>query len=163
MSKQIKAEQGRRGGSAMTPDRIQGGRKGARRQRAARQCVAVFDADSSKRCASLPGSSRCARLSCSAGLISQRSPRACRKTAPWSHAICTSWPQRGSSELSKQGRHVFYQVDAGAVAERLEGILAITRVCFSQRCRRARPQRRSLGPVFNAERAGQEAWIADAR
>jgi hypothetical protein len=31
----------------------------------------------------------------------------------------------------KQGRHVFYEIDARAVAERLEGILAITRVLES--------------------------------
>jgi DNA-binding transcriptional ArsR family regulator len=29
---------------------------------------------------------------------------------------------------SKEGRHVFYQVNAAAIAERLEGILAITRL-----------------------------------
>ena len=32
---------------------------------------------------------------------------------------------------SKEGRHVFYQIDAGSVAERLEGILAITRLLES--------------------------------
>jgi DNA-binding transcriptional ArsR family regulator len=31
----------------------------------------------------------------------------------------------------KEGRHVFYQIDAEAVAERLEGILAITRLLAS--------------------------------
>ncbi|HXE86890.1 MAG TPA: hypothetical protein VN524_08850 [Hyphomicrobiaceae bacterium] len=31
----------------------------------------------------------------------------------------------------KVGRHVFYQIDAAAVAERLEGILAITRLLAS--------------------------------
>jgi DNA-binding transcriptional ArsR family regulator len=31
----------------------------------------------------------------------------------------------------KEGRHVFYEIDAGAVAERLEGILAITRLLQS--------------------------------
>jgi DNA-binding transcriptional ArsR family regulator len=31
----------------------------------------------------------------------------------------------------KEGRHVFYQVDAAAVAERIEGILAITRLLAS--------------------------------
>ena len=29
---------------------------------------------------------------------------------------------------SKEGRHVFYEIDAGSVAARLEGILAITRL-----------------------------------
>jgi len=29
---------------------------------------------------------------------------------------------------SKEGRHVFYQIDAGSVAARLEGILALTRL-----------------------------------
>jgi ArsR family transcriptional regulator, zinc-responsive transcriptional repressor len=31
----------------------------------------------------------------------------------------------------REGRHVFYEIDAGAVAERLEGILAITRLLES--------------------------------
>src|SRR4029453_14880082 len=32
---------------------------------------------------------------------------------------------------NKKGRHVFYQIDAGSVAERLEGILATTRLLES--------------------------------
>jgi DNA-binding transcriptional ArsR family regulator len=31
-------------------------------------------------------------------------------------------------KAKREGRHVFYEIDASAVAERLEGILAITRV-----------------------------------
>jgi DNA-binding transcriptional ArsR family regulator len=34
-------------------------------------------------------------------------------------------------KASKEGRHVFYEIDAGAVAERLESILAITRLLES--------------------------------
>jgi DNA-binding transcriptional ArsR family regulator len=34
-------------------------------------------------------------------------------------------------KASKEGRHVFYEIDAVAVAERLEGILAITRLLES--------------------------------
>ena len=34
-------------------------------------------------------------------------------------------------KAKREGRHVFYEIDASAVAERLEGILAITRLLES--------------------------------
>ena len=52
----------------------------------------------------------------------------------------------------KQGRHVFYQIDAGSVAERLEGILATTRLLESAMGDNGKPTRIPHPPKQIAKR-----------
>jgi ArsR family transcriptional regulator, zinc-responsive transcriptional repressor len=101
------------------------------RQDAARQCVAVFDTGFFKalceparievlRALILLGRADIAAIA--AGLPQDRS------------VVARHLHQLAAAQIvsaDKQGRHVFYQVDAGAIAERLAGILAITRLLRS--------------------------------
>jgi ArsR family transcriptional regulator, zinc-responsive transcriptional repressor len=101
------------------------------RQEAARRCVAVFDTRFFK---ALCEPARIAALrelillgradigAIAAGLPQDRS------------VIARHLQQLATAQIVKakrEGRHVFYEIDAAAVAERLEGILAITRLLES--------------------------------
>jgi ArsR family transcriptional regulator, zinc-responsive transcriptional repressor len=103
----------------------------ATRQSAARQCVAVFDTGFFKalcepaRIAAFREVILLGRADIAA--IAARLPQDRSVVARHLHQLAAA--QIVSAH--KQGRHVFYQVDAGAVAERLEGILAITRMLQS--------------------------------
>ena len=101
------------------------------RQDAARRCVAVFDTGFFK---ALCEPARIAVLRelillgrGDIATIAARLPQDRSVVARHLH-------QLAAAEIvtaEKEGRHVFYQIDAEAVAERLEGILAITRLLAS--------------------------------
>ena len=98
------------------------------RQEAARRCVAVFDTGFFK---ALCEPARIAALRelillgrADIGAIAARLPQD-------RSVIARHLQQLAAAQIVKakrEGRHVFYEIDAGAVAERLEGILAITRL-----------------------------------
>lgn len=101
------------------------------RQEAARRCVAVFDTGFFK---ALCEPARIAVLRelillgrGDIGVIADRLPQ--DRSVVARHLQQLAAVQIVKSE--KEGRHVFYQIDARAVAERLEGILAITRLLES--------------------------------
>jgi DNA-binding transcriptional ArsR family regulator len=54
---------------------------------------------------------------------------------PQDRSVVTRHLQRLAAEqivkAKKEGRHVFYEIDAGAIAKRLESIVAITRLLES--------------------------------
>jgi DNA-binding transcriptional ArsR family regulator len=101
------------------------------RQEAARQCVAVFDTGFFK---ALCEPARIAVLGelillgkADIGAIAARLPQDRSVVARHLHRLAAAQIVKAK----KEGRHVFYEIDAGAVAERLEGILAITRLLQS--------------------------------
>jgi DNA-binding transcriptional ArsR family regulator len=101
------------------------------RQEAARRCVAVFDTQFFK---ALCEPARIAALRelillgrADIGAIAARLPQDRSVIARHLQQLATAQIVKAKRE----GRHVFYEIDAGAVAERLEGILAITRLLES--------------------------------
>ena len=101
------------------------------RQEAARRCVAVFDTGFFKalcepaRIAVLRELILLGRGDIAA--IAVRLPQDRSVVARHLHQLAAAH----IVTAEKQGRHVFYQIDAAAVAGRLEGILAITRLLAS--------------------------------
>jgi ArsR family transcriptional regulator, zinc-responsive transcriptional repressor len=100
-------------------------------QEAARRCVAVFDTGFFK---ALCEPARIAVLRelillgrADIGGIAARLPQDRSVVARHLHQLAAAQIVKAE----KEGRHVFYEIDAGAVAERLEGILAITRLLQS--------------------------------
>jgi len=100
-------------------------------QEAARRCVAVFDTGFFK---ALCEPARIAVLRelillgrADIGAIAARLPQDRSVIARHLQQLATAQ----IVNAKKEGRHVFYEIDAGAVAERLEGILAITRLLES--------------------------------
>ena len=101
------------------------------RQEAARRCVAVFDTGFFK---ALCEPARIAVLRelillgrADVGAIAARLPQDRSVIARHLQQLATAQIVKAK----KEGRPVFYEIDAGAVAERLEGILAITRLLES--------------------------------
>ena len=98
------------------------------RQEAARRCVAVFDTGFFKalcepaRIAVLRELILLGRVDIAA--IAARLPQDRSVVARHLHQLAAVQIVKAKRE----GRHVFYEIDATAVAERLEGILAITRL-----------------------------------
>ncbi len=117
-------------------------------EEAAKQCVAVFDTAFFK---ALCEPSRIAVLQalvllgrCDIATIAEQVPQDRSVVARHLQQLAAA----GIVKAEKNGRHVFYQVDAGAIAKRLEGILATTRfleaAMADQRCCAApRDQRRT--------------------
>ena len=98
------------------------------RQQAARRCVAVFDTGFFK---ALCEPARIAVLR-ELILLGRGDIAAIAGRLPQDRSvIARHLHQLAAAQIvkaNKQGRHVFYQIDAGSVAERLEGILATTRL-----------------------------------
>ena len=101
------------------------------RLEAARRCVAVFDTGFFK---ALCEPARIAALRelillgrADIGAIAARLPQDRSVVARHLYQLAAA----RIVKAKKEGRHVFYEIDAGAVAERLEGILAITRLLQS--------------------------------
>jgi ArsR family transcriptional regulator, zinc-responsive transcriptional repressor len=98
------------------------------RQEAARRCVAVFDTGFFRalcepaRIAALRELILLGRADIAA--IAARLPQDRSVVARHLHQLAAAQIVKAN----KQGRHVFYEIDATAVAERLESILAITRL-----------------------------------
>jgi ArsR family transcriptional regulator, zinc-responsive transcriptional repressor len=101
------------------------------RQEAARRCVAVFDTGFFK---ALCEPARIAVLR-ELILLGRGDIAAIAARLPQDRSVVARHlHQLAAAEIvtaEKEGRHVFYQIDAEAVAERLEGILAITRLLAS--------------------------------
>jgi DNA-binding transcriptional ArsR family regulator len=101
------------------------------RREAARRCVAVFDTGFFKalcepaRIAALRELILLGRADIAA--IAARLPQDRSVVARHLHQLAAAQIVKAK----KEGRHVFYEIDAGAVAERLEGILTITRLLES--------------------------------
>jgi ArsR family transcriptional regulator, zinc-responsive transcriptional repressor len=101
------------------------------RRVAARRCVAVFDTGFFKalcepaRIAALRELILLGRADIAA--IAARLPQDRSVVARHLHQLAAAQIVKAK----KEGRHVFYEIDAGAVAERLEGILTITRLLES--------------------------------
>lgn len=101
------------------------------RQEAARRCVAVFDTGFFK---ALCEPARIAALRelillgrADIGAIAARLPQDRSGVARHLHQLAAA----KIVKAKREGRHVFYEIDATAVAERLEDILAITRLLAS--------------------------------
>ena len=98
------------------------------RQEAARRCVAVFDTGFFRalcepaRIAALRELILLGRADIAA--IATRLPQDRSVVARHLHQLAAAQIVKAN----KEGRHVFYEIDAAAVAERLESILAITRL-----------------------------------
>ena len=98
------------------------------RQEAARRCVAVFDTGFFKALCEP------ARISVLRELIlsGRADIAAIAVRLPQDRSVIARHLQQLAAaqivKAKREGRHVFYEIDAGAVAERLEGILAITRL-----------------------------------
>jgi DNA-binding transcriptional ArsR family regulator len=103
----------------------------ASRNEAARQCVAVFDTGFFK---ALCEPARIAALR-ELILLGRADIAAIAARLPQDRSVVTRHLQRLAAEqivkAKKEGRHVFYEIDAGAIAKRLESILAITRLLES--------------------------------
>ena len=101
------------------------------RQEAARRCVAVFDTRFFK---ALCEPARIAVLR-ELILLGRADIAAIAARLPQDRSVVARHLQQLAAAqivvAEKEGRHVFYQIDAAAVAERLEGILAITRMLAS--------------------------------
>jgi DNA-binding transcriptional ArsR family regulator len=101
------------------------------RQAAARQCVAVFDTGFFK---ALCEPARIAVLR-ELILLGRGDIAAIADRLPQDRSVVARHlRQLAAAQIvraEKEGRHVFYQIDARGVAERLEGILAITRLLES--------------------------------
>ena len=98
------------------------------RQVAAQQCVAVFDTGFFK---ALCEPARIAVLR-ELILLGRADIAAIARRLPQDRSVVARHLQQLAAaqivRAEKEGRHVFYQIDASAVAERLENILAITRL-----------------------------------
>src|SRR4029450_3743430 len=98
------------------------------RQEAARRCVAVFDTGFFK---ALCEPARIAVLS-ELILLGRADIAAIAERLPQDRSVIARHLQQWGAEkivtAEKEGRHVFYEIDARGVAERLEGILEITRL-----------------------------------
>ena len=98
------------------------------RQEAARRCVAVFDTGFFR---ALCEPARIAVLR-ELILLGCGDIAAIAARLPQDRSVIARHLQQLAAaqiiRASKEGRHVFYQIDAGSVAARLEGILAITRL-----------------------------------
>lgn len=98
------------------------------RQEAARQCVAVFNTNFFK---ALCEPARIAVLR-ELILLDRADIAAISARLPQDRSVVARHLRQLASahivKAEKEGRHVFYQIDASRVAERLEGILAITRL-----------------------------------
>ena len=101
------------------------------RQEAARRCVAVFDTGFFR---ALCEPARIAVLR-ELILLGRADIAAVAARLPQDRSVVARHLQQLAAaqiiRASKEGRHVFYQIDAGSVAARLEGILAITRLLES--------------------------------
>ena len=101
------------------------------RQEAARRCVAVFDTGFFR---ALCEPARIAVLR-ELILLGRGDIAAIAARLPQDRSVVARHLQQLAAAqiigASKEGRHVFYQIDAGSVAARLEGILAITRLLES--------------------------------
>jgi DNA-binding transcriptional ArsR family regulator len=97
------------------------------RGEAARRCVAVFDTQFFK---ALCQPARIAALR-ELILLGRADVAAIAARLPQDRSVVTRHLQQlaaaGIVRAKRQGRHVFYEIDASAVAERLQGILSITR------------------------------------
>jgi DNA-binding transcriptional ArsR family regulator len=98
------------------------------RQEAARQCVAVFDTAFFK---ALCEPARIAVLQ-EVVLLGRADVATIAERRPQDRSVITRHLQQlaaaGIVVAEKEGRHVFYRVDAGSIGKRLESILAITRM-----------------------------------
>ncbi|HEV2098588.1 MAG TPA: hypothetical protein VGR45_06630 [Stellaceae bacterium] len=96
------------------------------RQEAAKECVAVFDTAFFK---ALCEPARIAVLQ-EVVLLGRADVATIAKRQPQDRSVITRHLQQlaaaGIVVAEKEGRHVFYRVDASAIAKRLENILAIT-------------------------------------
>jgi DNA-binding transcriptional ArsR family regulator len=96
------------------------------RQEAAKQCVAVFDTAFFK---ALCEPTRIAVLQ-EVVLLGRADVATIAERRPQDRSVITRHLQQlaaaGIVVAEKEGRHVFYRVDAGAIGKRLENILAIT-------------------------------------
>jgi ArsR family transcriptional regulator, zinc-responsive transcriptional repressor len=103
----------------------------ATRQEAARRCVAVFDTGFFK---ALCEPARIAVLR-ELILLGRADIAAIAARLPQDRSVVARHLQQLAAaqivKAKREGRHVFYEIDGGAVAERLEGILAITRLLQS--------------------------------
>jgi ArsR family transcriptional regulator, zinc-responsive transcriptional repressor len=101
------------------------------RQEAARRCVAVFDTGFFR---ALCEPARIAVLR-ELILLGRGDIAAIAARLPQDRSVVARHLQQLAAaqiiRASKEGRHVFYQIDASSVAARLEGILAITRLLES--------------------------------
>jgi DNA-binding transcriptional ArsR family regulator len=101
------------------------------RREAARRCVAVFDTKFFK---ALCEPARIAVLR-ELILLGRADIAALAERLPQDRSVVARHLQSLAAAqivtADKQGRHVFYEIDARAVAARLEGILAITRMLES--------------------------------
>ncbi len=113
---------------AMTRSRSRrkGGASTLSRQEAAKQCVAVFDTAFFK---ALCEPARIAVLQ-EVVLLGRADVATIAERRPQDRSVIARHLQQlaaaGIVVAEKEGRHVFYRVDAGAFAKRLENILAIT-------------------------------------
>lgn len=100
----------------------------ASRQKAAEQCVAVFDTAFFR---ALCEPARIAVLR-ELVLLGRADIAAVSARLPQDRSVIARHLQQLAGaqivKAEKEGRHVFYEIDAAAVAERLEAILAITRL-----------------------------------
>jgi DNA-binding transcriptional ArsR family regulator len=100
----------------------------ASRQDAARQCVAVFDTGFFK---ALCEPARIAVLT-ELILLGRADIAAIAERLPQDRSVIARHLQQLAAAdivtAEREGRHVFYAIDAASVAERLERILAITRM-----------------------------------
>lgn len=98
------------------------------RQEAAQQCVAVFDTGFFK---ALCEPARIAVLS-ELILLGRADIAAIAERLPQDRSVIARHLQQLAAAqivtAEKEGRHVYYEIDARGVAERLEGILEITRL-----------------------------------
>jgi DNA-binding transcriptional ArsR family regulator len=103
----------------------------SRQEEAARRCVAVFDTGFFR---ALCEPARIAVLR-ELILLGRADIAAIAARLPQDRSVVARHLQQlaGAQIIwaSKEGRHVFYQIDAGSVAARLEGILATTRLLES--------------------------------
>ena len=117
-------------------------------EEAARQCVAVFDTSFFK---ALCEPARIAVLS-ELILLRRADIAAVAQRLPQDRSVIARHLQQlaaaGIVKASREGRHSFYEIDAKAVRERLEGILSITKLLESaldqnpsDPPKRARPRR----------------------
>jgi DNA-binding transcriptional ArsR family regulator len=100
----------------------------ASRKEAAKRCVAVFDTGFFK---ALCEPARIAVLR-ELILLGRGDIGAIAARLPQDRSVVARHLQQLAAQqivqASKEGRHVFYRIDAGAIARRLEEILSITRV-----------------------------------
>jgi DNA-binding transcriptional ArsR family regulator len=113
------------------------------RQEAARQCVSVFDTDFFK---ALCEPARIAVLR-ELILLDRADIAAIAERLPQDRSVVARHLQllasAGIVTAERDGRHVFYEIDASAVAGRLERILEITRLleAAAGASRKAKPKR----------------------